>query len=275
MRFDAVSFRYGPNEPWVLRGIRLTIRPGERVAVVGANGSGKSTLGLLMNGLLAPTEGDVYVNGLNTRSPSDLADIRRTVGFVFQDPDQQLVANTIEDDVAFGLENMGVAPSEQVPRIDRVLRMMGLDALKQADPGSLSPGLKQKLAVAGVLATEPDAIVFDESISMQSPRDAETLRRIIKDVHGRGKTIVQITHDMEELYDCDRAIVMKDGTIAMDGSPGELWSDRAIWRESGLLPPFAIRVLETLAFHGVRIPEKMSDAEGDLVERICECASKT
>lgn len=274
IEFDGVSFRYGPNEDWVLRGIHLTIGPGERIAVVGSNGSGKSTLGMLMNGLLAPTEGRVYVYGRNTRSPSDLAEIRQRVGYVFQNPDQQLISNTIEDDIAFGLENLGIRPSEQERRIRTAMRTMRLDILKNMDPNSLSPGQKQKLAVACVIAMEPDTIVFDEAVSMQSSRDAESLRDTIQAIHKKGTTIVQITHDMEELYDCDRALVMKDGTIAMDGPPTDILSGSGIWQAAHLLPPFAVRVREALTGHGV---QNMADicTEDDLVKRICEYVSRT
>ncbi|MDF2716032.1 MAG: transporter related protein [Paenibacillus sp.] len=274
IQFDGVSFRYGPNEDWVLRGINLTITPGERIAIVGSNGCGKSTLGLLMNALLAPTEGEVYVYGQNTRSPSDLAEIRQRVGYVFQNPDQQLISNTIEDDIAFGLENLGVSPSEQERRIHGVMRTMRLDVLKHMDPNSLSPGQKQKLAVAGVIAMEPDAIVFDEAVSMQSPRDAESLRQIIDGIHKKGTTIVQITHDMEELYDCDRALVMKDGAIAMDGSPIDIFSGSRTWQEARLLPPFAVRVREALTDRGIRFMAGIC-TEDDLVKRICEYVSRT
>lgn len=227
-----------------------------------------------MNGLLAPTEGDVYVYGRNTRSPSDLAEIRQRVGYVFQNPDQQLISNTIEDDIAFGLENLGLSPPEQERRICNAMHTMRLDNLKHLAPNSLSPGQKQRLAVAGVIAMEPDTIVFDEAGSMQSPRDAELLRQIIKAIHKKGTTIVQITHDMEELYDCDRVLVLKDGTIVMDGSPIHILSSGKIWREARLLPPFVVRVREALTDRGMHFMAGIC-TEDDLVKRICEYISIT
>jgi len=274
IHFNGVSFRYGGDEAWVIRDVHFTIHPGERIAIVGLNGSGKSTLGLLMNGLLSPTSGDVFVFGRNTRSLSDLAAIRRKVGFVFQNPDQQLIANTVEDDVAFGLENLGICPSEQERRIEYVLRSLRLDTLKQLDPNDLTPGQKQKLAVAGVIAMEPDVIVFDEAMSMLSPRDAEELNQIMTAFHKQGLTVVQITHDMEELYDCDRVIVLKEGAMLLDGPPSLVFSNRGIWKESGLLPPFAVRVREALRDRGISFLED-AYTEDDLVRRICGYISKT
>lgn len=274
IRFDGVSFRYGENEDWVLREIALTIHPGERVAIVGSNGSGKSTLGMLLNGLLTPTEGDVYVFGGNTRCKSDLAFIRKNIGYIFQNPDQQIISNTVEDDVAFGLENLGISPADQERRIRNALHRLRLDALKQVDPHSLTPGQKQKLAVAGVIATEPEVIVIDEAMSMLSPRDAEALGQVWRDLHKQGTTIVQITHDMEELYECERAVVVKEGTIVADDSPRRIFASGGIWKEAGLLPPFAVRVREALTDHGISFGQD-AYTEDDLVTQLCEYVSKT
>jgi len=269
-----VFYQYSKNDNWALQEINLTIFPGEWVAIVGSNGSGKSTLAKLMNGLLIPTRGEIHVFGRNPCYENELWEIRRMVGIVFQNPDSQIVGNTIEDDIAFSLENTGVPPVEIDKRLTVVMGQFQLYPLKNQSPHTLSPGQKQKLVIAGVLAMKPKVVIFDEASSMQSPKDAQELYRIISDLHKQGTAIVQITHEMEDLYGCERIIVLQDGMVKFEGKPGEILANTIMMKEAGLIPPFAVRIRDALMESGY---DEIRDAitPDQLVKQICKSALKT
>ena len=218
-------YRYEPEAPQAIDGLSLDIPRGQFVAILGHNGSGKSTLAKLLNGLYLPTEGSVTVSGMDTREDSHIWDIRRTAGMVFQNPDNQLVATQVYDDVAFGLENIGVPPEEMPARIDEALRLTGMSDFKERAPHLLSGGQKQRVAIAGILAMHPEALILDEATAMLDPQG----RREVMDTVSRlnreqGITVVWITHFMEEATKAARVLVMDHGKIAMDGTPREIFS---------------------------------------------------
>jgi len=241
LRLAGVSFTYRPEdrEPvWALRNIDLTVAPGEYLAVLGHNGSGKSTLARLLNGLLTPTQGDVWVNGWNTRDTAHLREIRSTVGMVFQVPDNQIVATTVEDDVAFGPENLGVPEDELRGRVEDSLRAVGLWAERSRLPNQLSAGQKQRLAIAGVLAMRPACIVLDESTALLDPQGRADVRAAIRRLHDAGTAIVAITHRMSEAAEAERVVVLDRGRIALAGTPRQVFAQAEALDRLGLeLPP--------------------------------------
>ncbi len=221
-----------------LKGIDLDIEKGSFVAVVGMNGSGKSTLAKCLNGLLTPTAGDVRVDGFSTHDEEHLWDVRRRVGMVFQNPDNQIVSSIVEDEVAFGPENLGVDPPEIRRRVDDALRRVGMYELKDKGVHMLSGGQKQRVAIAGAVAMKPQCIVFDEPTAMLDPRGRKTVMEIIRELNSEGVTCILITHFMDEAAEADRVIVLKDGSLLCDRTPKELFADRAMIDEAGLeLPP--------------------------------------
>lgn len=219
-------------------GVSLDIEKGSFVAVVGMNGSGKSTLAKCLNGLLIPTAGSVTVDGFDTRDEEHIWDIRSRVGMVFQNPDNQIVSSIVEDDVAFGPENIGVAPEEIRKRVDEALKRVGMYELKDKGAHMLSGGQKQRIAIAGAVAMRPACIVFDEPTAMLDPKGRASVMSIIKDLNAEGITCVLITHFMSEAEQADRIIVLKDGKLVADRTPADLFSDVAFLESVGLeLPP--------------------------------------
>ena len=215
-------------EPEVRRALDhldIAIEKGSFVAILGHNGSGKSTLAKLINGIYTPTEGTLLVEGIDTRNEEQIWEVRRTAGMVFQNPDNQIIANVVEEDVGFGPENMGIPTEEILVRVDKALEAVGMTAFREASPNRLSGGQKQRVAIAGVLAMKPDCIVLDEPTAMLDPNGR---KEVIKTIHELNKkeniTILLITHYMEEAVDADRIIVMNDGQMAMDGTPAEIFS---------------------------------------------------
>ena len=249
IEFHNVSFKYDNNgdsgegddreTAAALSGVDFAVGKGEFVAILGRNGSGKSTLAKLMNALLVPASGDVFVNGVNTRDSSMLWEIRKSVGMIFQNPDNQIIASTVEDDVAFGLENLGVPRGEMEERISEALAVVGLSEKRKKEPHYLSGGQKQRLAIAGILAMRPSCIVFDESTAMLDPKGRKRIIDIIKKLNREeGITIVLITHHMDETVSCDRIFLMDKGRIISSGTPGEIFSDEETVASAGLeLPP--------------------------------------
>ena len=264
-----VSFVYETEEEKkpAVRGVDLQIRRGEFLAVVGHNGSGKSTLAKLFNAILLPTEGQVLVEGMDTADEDKVYEIRRRVGMVFQNPDNQIVATIVEDDVAFGPENLGVEPSEIRTRVDEALRAVGMYDYRLYEPHKLSGGQKQRVAVAGIIAMRTDCVIFDESTAMIDPKGRrevlETVQRLNRDF---GITVVFITHFMEEAALADRVVVMDKGCIAADGTPEEIFADAALLRRTGLELPPAAQLAQTLRGYGVDLdggtltPELCADA---------------
>ena len=220
-----------------LHGISLTFREGEFTAVLGANGSGKSTLLRLMNALLLPDEGSVRVNGLDTRNAKNLKAIRSTVGMVFQSPEEQIIATSVEEDIAFGPENLGLPAAEIRARVEDALRLSGLEAERGRAPHLLSAGQMQRLALAGVLAMQPSLVLFDEPTTMIDPAGRRMLMEQIHALKSRGVTVVLITHHMDEASQADRVIVLRGGRVELDGTPREVFSAPALDTFGLELPP--------------------------------------
>ena len=234
IEFKDVSFSYEeldeiPDEripEYAIKNLNFSVKPGECIAILGHNGSGKSTLAKLSNGILIPDEGKVISYGLDTEEEDNLLKIREKVGMVFQNPDNQIVATVVEEDVAFGPENLGVPPKEIRKRVDEALKVVGMEEYKLQAPHKLSGGQKQRVAIAGILAMNPECIIFDESTAMLDPKGRKEVMDTIETLHKKmGKTIVYITHYMEEAVLADRVIVMENGQIMMDGTPKKVFSD--------------------------------------------------
>ena len=259
-----------------LRGVSLTIDRGEFVAIIGPNGSGKSTLARHLNGLLLPTAGQVWVDGLLTADPSHLPAIRQRVGMVFQNPDNQLVASTVEEDVAFGPENLAVPPDEIRRRVDHAVAIVGLTDYMTHPPHMLSGGQKQKVAIAGALATQPDCIVFDEPNSMLDPPGRQQVLDTIHGLNAEGMTIVLITQSMDEAATAKRVVVMNAGRIVLDGPPevvfaapgGEGKHGGLPLLEMGLDRPFAAEIAGRLREEGLPLPAGLLTVE-QLVAALC------
>ena len=231
IEFENVTFAYSTDEdagknPNVLENFNLSIEKGEFVAVLGHNGCGKSTVAKLCNGIEIPQSGKVTVEGIDTSDEDRIFDIRRKVGMVFQNPDNQLVATIVEDDVAFGPENLGVDPDEIRIRVDRSLKSVGMYDFRHFEPHKLSGGQKQRVAIAGILAMEPECIIFDESTAMLDPKGREEVLETAKAFHEKGMTIIFITHYMDEAVQAGRVIVMDSGKIILDGTPKEVFTQR-------------------------------------------------
>ncbi|MFN2109364.1 MAG: energy-coupling factor transporter ATPase, partial [Anaerolineae bacterium] len=243
IEFDNVTYAYplpGGGRVAALREISLRIEEGEYVAIVGANGSGKSTLAQHLNALLIPDEGIVSVAGLDTRDQFQHATIHRTVGMVFQRPEDQIVASLVEEDVAFGAENIGLPPVEIRARVDEALETVGLSKMRMRPPHQLSAGQQQRVALAGVLAMRPRCIVFDEATAMLDPAGRRAVREMMTSLHRAGLTIIAITHFMEEALDAQRVVVLERGGVALDGPPEMVFADAALLCTLGLdLPPAA------------------------------------
>ena len=256
---DALSFSYpveeGQRRTTALDNVTLSIEKGSFVVVLGHNGSGKSTLAKHMNAVLLPSGGAVYVEGMDTKKEELLLEIRRRVGMVFQNPDNQIVANVVEEDVAFAPENLGVPTAEIRRRVDDALAAVGMTEFTRHAPPPPSGGEKQRVAIAGVIAMEPECIVLDEATAMLDPSGR---REVLDTVHRlnreRGITVVHITHHMSEAEDADRVIVMNDGVVAMDGAPREIFSRVEELQALGLAAPDTVELLRRLNRHGMDLP---------------------
>ena len=256
---DALSFSYpveeGQRRTTALDNVTLSIEKGSFVVVLGHNGSGKSTLAKHMNAVLLPSGGAVYVEGMDTKKEELLLEIRRRVGMVFQNPDNQIVANVVEEDVAFAPENLGVPTAEIRRRVDDDLAAVGMTEFTRHAPHLLSGGQKQRVAIAGVIAMEPECIVLDEATAMLDPSGR---REVLDTVHRlnreRGITVVHITHHMSEAEDADRVIVMNDGVVAMDGAPREIFSRVEELQALGLAAPDTVELLRRLNRHSMNLP---------------------
>ncbi len=245
--FKNVHYTYPGDELESLCGIDLDIERGQFVAVLGHNGSGKSTLAKHMNAILVPDEGQVLIDGVDTADEARLLDVRRRVGMVFQNPDNQIVANVVEDDVAFAPENLGVPPEEIRRRVDAALKQVGMYELREHAPHLLSGGQKQRVAIAGILAMQPEIIALDEPTAMLDPQGRqEVISTVTRLCREEGMTVVLITHHMDECINADRLIVMSNGHIAADGTPGGVFSDVALMEREGLSVPETTRLMYEL-----------------------------
>mgnify|MGYP002288846337 CR=1 FL=1 len=245
----------GETNPPALRDVSVQIEKGSFTVVLGHNGSGKSTFAKHLNAVLLPCGGAVYVDGMDTRDEKLLLEIRRRTGMVFQNPDNQIVANVVEEDVAFAPENLGVPTAEIRRRVDDALAAVGMTEFARHAPHLLSGGQKQRVAIAGVIAMEPECIVLDEATAMLDPAGR---REVLDTVHRlnrqRGITVVHITHHMSEAEDADRVIVMNDGVVAMDGTPRDIFSRVEELRSLGLAAPDTVELLHRLNGHGMSLP---------------------
>lgn len=257
-----VSFRYHEeDEKKALQNISLDIIEGEWLAVIGHNGSGKSTLARSMNGLLKVNEGTIMVDE-ELLNETNLHSIRKKVGMVFQNPDNQFVGTTVEDDIAFGLENIGMPREEMVKKIDTSLEMVKMSEFKEKEPARLSGGQKQRVAIAGVIALAPKVIILDEATSMLDPRGRQEVISTIKQLHKERKiTVISITHDLDEAAQADRIVLMDEGRMAHVGKPEEIFAlgDQLI--EKGLDVPFSEKLKQSLAKRGLAVPEQYMDEE--------------
>ena len=255
IRTEALRYTYPGDEFETLHGIDLEIKEGSFVAVLGHNGSGKSTLAKLMNAILLPSSGKVYVDGIDTSDEARLLDVRRTVGMVFQNPDNQIVANVVEDDVAFAPENLGVEPAEIRRRVDGALRTVGMYEYRLHAPHLLSGGQKQRVAIAGVLAMQPRCVVLDEPTAMLDPVGRrEVVATVTRLCREKGMTVMLITHHMAECIGADRLIVMSEGRIVADGTPREVFSRAELLRSEGLAVPATTELIYELRRDGFELP---------------------
>lgn len=268
IKAENLSFMYEDDEAKtaVLRGINLEIEKGSFVAMLGHNGSGKSTFAKLCNLILLPTSGSISIFGKkvdeNDISDDELYAIRQRVGMVFQNPDNQLVATVVEEDVAFGPENLGVEPTEIRRRVDHALDVVGMSAFAHHSPHQLSGGQKQRIAIAGILALSPEIIIFDESTAMLDPVGRREVMDTIKRLNREeGKTIILITHYMEEAIEADRVVVIDDGAILLDGAPREVFSKTGVLRSAGLDVPQVTELLNELSDAGIDIRRDALTAE--------------
>jgi len=275
IRIEHLVFEYPGNEDdddppeRVIKDVSLEIKRGSFVAVIGRNGSGKSTLARNLNGLLIPTEGVIYVNGWDTNDPDHIWDVRQTAGMVFQDPDNQIVSSIVEDDVAFGPENLGIDPKEISRRVDLALEAVRMGDYKRKAPHKLSGGQKQRIAIAGVIAMNPECIIFDEPTAMLDPRGRKEIMEIIGTLHERGITVILITHFMEEAVQADRIIIMNDGQVFLDGTPEEVFSHGDEMRSISLDVPMAFEIADYLRANGVDVPMDVINDER-LAEFVCQ-----
>lgn len=266
LEFQNVSFRYeGSSEkeqlPLAVRDVSFAVKKGDFVAVLGHNGSGKSTLAKLSNSILLPESGKVLVNGMDTADESLSYDIRRTVGVVFQNPDNQIVASVVEEDVAFGPENLGVPPEEIRKRVDNALKAVGMYEYRKHEPHKLSGGQKQRVAIAGMIAMLPECLVLDEPTAMLDPRGRkEVMDTILKLNREMGMTVVFITHFMEEAVRASRVIVMDNAEILMDGTPREVFRQADRVKAAGMDVPKPAELARALQKKGVPMPDDILTA---------------
>ena len=273
LRLEDVSYQYEPDARPAVSHVTLEVERGSFVAVLGHNGSGKSTLAKLMNALFLPTEGRVLVCGMDTLTEERVWNIRRHAGMVFQNPDNQIVANVVREDVAFGLENLGVPQDEMVRRVEAALSAVRMSEFAETAPHMLSGGQKQRVAIAGALAMEPELIIMDEATAMLDPSGrAEVLATVRKLNREKGMTVVWITHFMEEAAVADRLVVMNDGSVAMEGTPRQVFSRVEEIKALGLdVPPMA-ELAQTLRDKGLPLPEgilTVSDMVKELKDVLC------
>jgi len=257
----------------VLQGIDLQVAPGEYVVILGHNGSGKSTFAKQLNALLTPTDGRVLVCGMDTRDEAHRWEIRRQAGMVFQNPDNQIVGTNVAEDVAFGLENMGVSPDEMVRRVEEALAKLNIAHLAEQEPHQLSGGQKQRLAIAGIMAMRPSILILDEATAMLDPQGRQEVMEAVRQLNREeGITVIQITHFMEEALLADRVIVIHEGRIRLVGPPGEVLLQRDVLLDAGLDVPFAVELASRLRRQGIKLDENILHGE-QLVEALWKLLS--
>jgi energy-coupling factor transporter ATPase len=258
------------QESKAIDGVSMEVHQGEFIAILGHNGSGKSTLAKHINGILYPSDGDVFVKDMNTKEEANIWSIRQSAGMVFQNPDNQIIGTIVEEDVAFGPENLGVSTEEIWERVDKSLKAVRMEAFREKSPNRLSGGQKQRVAIAGVLAMEPDCIILDEPTAMLDPKGRkgviEAVKRLNKE---KGITILLITHYMDEVIDADRIFVMDKGKVVMNDKPEEIFKRVDELKSYGLEVPFATELAWQLRKEGVNLPEAILRRE-ELVKALCQ-----
>ena len=268
-----ITFAYtreeGTETVKAIDGVSFEIEPGSFTAIIGKNGSGKSTLAKNLNGLLLPTEGDILVADYNTKDDAHIWDVRQTAGMVFQNPDNQLVSAIVEDDVAFGPENLGVDPREIRQRVDQALEAVNMGQFKNKAPHLLSGGQKQRIAIAGVVAMKPRCIIFDEPTAMLDPKGRNEIMAIIDELHQEGITVVLITHFMEEAVRADRVIIMNEGKLLLDGTPAEVFAQGQLMKSVNLDVPPIVELADELRAVGIAVPDEIITEE-EMVTYLCQ-----
>ena len=264
IEFKEVSFSYETDEEntaaiQVIDGFNLAVPKGQFLAVLGHNGCGKSTVAKLVNGLLVPEKGEVLVNSLSTSDEKNITDIRRTVGMVFQNPDNQIVATIVEDDVAFGPENLGVEPAQIRKDVDEALKAVGMYEFRKREPHRLSGGQKQRVAIAGIIAMKTECVVMDEPTAMLDPKGRQEVMETIDMLRTKGITVILITHYMDEAVKADRVVVMDKGRIVLDGTPKQVFRNVEKIKSLGLDVPQATELAYRLRKHGMNIPDDILD----------------
>ena len=278
--FEDVVFKYSGNDEEqnikvAIDGLNLQVERGKFIAILGRNGSGKSTIAKHINVLLKPSSGVVFVDGIDTSLDEMVWDIRNRAGMVFQNPDNQIVATIVEEDIAFGPENLGIDPKEIMERVDDSLRKVHMEDFKKHAPHMLSGGQKQRIAIAGVLAMKPDCIVFDEPTAMLDPIGRKDIMNIIKELNvNNGITIILITHYMEEAVEADEVIVMDEGKMIKLGIPREVFQDVEVMKDVGLNVPKATEIAYELRLQDISLPKDILSID-ELVEELCRLKSKS
>ncbi|SHG11380.1 energy-coupling factor ABC transporter ATP-binding protein [Ornithinibacillus halophilus] len=273
IEFREVSFRYEDEGPWVLKNCSFEIYENEWVAIIGHNGSGKSTIAKLMNGLLFPQEGEIYINGEQVNQES-IWDIRKEVGMVFQNPDNQFVGTTVQDDVAFGMENRGFPREVMVKQIEDSLQAVGMHAYRQTEPHRLSGGQKQRVAIASVLAIAPKVLILDEATAMLDPKGRTEIMNTVSKVQENKKlSLITITHDLREVVQAERVIVMNAGVIWDEATPREIFTKKDELRKIGLDVPFVAILADELVQAGIAIHDEPLNHE-ELLEDLWTLHSK-
>lgn len=272
VRVENLVFRYDDEiiTKNAVDDVSLNIEEGEFVVIIGHNGSGKSTLAKHFNGIFYPTQGDVYIKGMNTKDDSLIWEIRQKAGMVFQNPDNQIVATIVEEDVAFGPENLGIEKSIIRKRVDEALELVNMTEFAKKQPHNLSGGQKQRVAIAGIIAMRPDCIIFDEPTAMLDPSGRkEVIDTILKLNKEEGKTIIHITHFMDEATNADRVIVMDEGKITMQGKPREIFARVEELNALGLDVPQMTELSYELGLEGVRLRDDILTVE-EMVDELCQ-----
>ena len=248
--------------------VSIEIKRGEYIAIAGSNGSGKSTFARCLNGLLLPTEGEILVDGMDTNDDDLIWDIRKKIGMVFQNPDNQIVSSMVEDEVAFGPENIGIENPELRKRVDNALKSVGMYEYRNREAHKLSGGQKQRIAIAGAVAMRPDCIVFDEPTAMLDPKGRSQVMKVIRELNDQGITIILITHFMEEVAEADRVLVMKSGKLLADSVPEDVFADTNLIESAGLEIPAAVLLRNELIENGISLSHKVINKD-DLVDALC------
>ncbi|MBS5788732.1 MAG: energy-coupling factor transporter ATPase [Clostridioides difficile] len=272
VKVNNISFEYVTEESRVkaIDNLSLDVKEGEFVVIIGHNGSGKSTLSKNLNAILLPTEGNILIDGIDTRSEEKLWDIRQTAGMVFQNPDNQIVATIVEEDVAFGPENLGIAPKEIRDRVEKALKSVNMYEFRRRQPHLLSGGQKQRVAIAGIIAMKPKCIIFDEATAMLDPSGRKEVMRTIKELNSKENiTTIHITHFMEEAVEADRVIVMEKGRKILEGTPREVFSHIKELKEIGLDVPCMTELSSLLKEEYVDISDDILTVD-EMVMNLCQ-----